>query len=99
MYLYTTHDEEETQQFQMQEWLLYTSTDMVNWQDCGAIASLKDFKWCKTDNGAWASQVVFLQQQMVYVLSYLGTRNWSFGVILSFRTFYRSDRKAISQSS
>ena len=28
----------------MKDWLLYTSTDMVNWQDRGAVASLKDFK-------------------------------------------------------
>lgn len=42
----------------MKDWLLYTSTDMVNWQDRGAVASLKDFKWYKGDNGAWAQQVV-----------------------------------------
>ena len=38
----------------MKDWLLYTSTDMVNWQDRGAVASLKDFKWFKGENGAWA---------------------------------------------
>jgi hypothetical protein len=42
----------------MKDWLLYTSTDMVNWQDRGAVASLKDFKWYKGDNGAWAECVV-----------------------------------------
>ena len=40
----------------MKDWLLYTSTDMVNWQDRGAVASLKDFKWFKGENGAWAEQ-------------------------------------------
>lgn len=42
----------------MKNWLLYTSTDMVNWQDHGAVASLQDFKWAKRDNGAWAEQVI-----------------------------------------
>lgn len=58
VYLYTTHDEDDAEGFKMKDWLLYTSTDMVNWQDHGAVASLKDFKWYKGDNGAWAEQVV-----------------------------------------
>ena len=47
VYLYTTHDEDGAEGFQMKDWLLYTSTDMVNWQNRGAVASLKDFKWFK----------------------------------------------------
>ena len=47
IYLYTTHDEDNSEGFNMQDWLLYTSTDMVNWQDHGAVASLKNFKWYK----------------------------------------------------
>lgn len=58
VYLYTTHDEDNAEGFAMRDWLLYTSTDMVNWQDRGAVASLKDFKWYDGDNGAWAEQVV-----------------------------------------
>ena len=58
VYLYTTHDEENAEGFIMKDWLLYTSTDMVNWQDHGAVASLRDFKWYKGDNGAWAEQVI-----------------------------------------
>lgn len=58
VYLYTTHDEDDSEGFKMRDWLLYTSTDMVNWQDRGAVASLKDFKWYKGDNGAWAECVV-----------------------------------------
>ena len=52
VYLYTTHDEDNAEGFLMKDWLLYTSTDMVNWQDHGAVASLKDFKWYKRQNGA-----------------------------------------------
>ena len=58
VYLYTTHDEDDAEGFKMKDWLLYTSTDMVNWQDHGAVASLRDFKWYKEQNGAWAAQVI-----------------------------------------
>lgn len=58
VYLFTSHDEDDGENFHMKDWLLYTSTDMVNWQDRGAVASLKDFKWYKGNNGAWAQQVV-----------------------------------------
>ncbi len=58
IFLYTTHDEDDADGFKMLDWLLYTSTDMVNWTDHGAVASLKDFAWNPRDNGAWAEQVV-----------------------------------------
>lgn len=58
VFLYTTHDEDDAEGFKMQDWLLYTSTDMVNWTDHGVVASLKSFDWVKRDNGAWAEQVV-----------------------------------------
>ena len=60
VFLYTTHDEDYASGygFFMKDWLLYTSEDMVNWQDHGAVASLKDFKWFKGEYGAWAAQVV-----------------------------------------
>jgi len=57
IFLYTTHDEDDADGFKMKDWLLYTSTDMVNWTDHGAVASLDDFKWYDGDNGAWALQV------------------------------------------
>lgn len=58
VFLYTTHDEDDAQGFKMLDWLLYSSTDMVNWTDHGIIASLKDFKWVTRDNGAWAQQCI-----------------------------------------
>ena len=58
IYLYTTHDEDDAEGFKMFDWLLYTSTDMVNWTDHGAVASLDDFKWYDGKNGAWAEQVI-----------------------------------------
>ena len=62
VYLYTTHDENNAGpgmgKFLMKDWLLYTSTDMVNWTDHGVVASLKDFVWGRQDNGAWAHQCI-----------------------------------------
>lgn len=58
VYLYTTHDENDADNFKMLDWLLYTSTDMVNWEDHGAVASLDAFSWRTRDNGAWALQVI-----------------------------------------
>lgn len=44
VYLYTTHDEDYAPEgmagFRMKEWLLYTSTDMVNWTDHDVIGRL-----------------------------------------------------------
>jgi len=58
IFLYTGHDEDDAFGFNMKNWLLYTSTDMVNWTDHGEVASLKNFKWVNTDNGAWAAQCI-----------------------------------------
>ena len=58
LYLYTSHDEDDAKGFKMLDWLLYTSTDMVNWTEHGAVASLKDFAWAPQDNGAWAVQCI-----------------------------------------
>jgi arabinoxylan arabinofuranohydrolase len=58
VFLYTGHDENDAKGFKMQNWLLYTSTDMVNWTEHGVVASLKDFKWANVDNGAWAPQCI-----------------------------------------
>jgi arabinoxylan arabinofuranohydrolase len=59
VYLYTTHDEDKTVRnfFTMNDWRCYSSTDMVNWTDHGAILSFKDFSWSRGD--AWAGQCVY----------------------------------------
>ena len=42
VYLYTSHDEDSTVNnfFTMYDWRCYSSKDMVNWTDHGAVASL-----------------------------------------------------------
>ena len=60
VYIYTSHDEDSTVNnfFTMYDWRCYSSTDMVNWTDHGAIASLKNFTWMDKTNGAWAPQCI-----------------------------------------
>lgn len=61
VYLYTTHDEDDAKGFTMYDWMLFTSTDMVNWTDHGVIASVraptKTFAWADGFN-AWAPQAI-----------------------------------------
>jgi len=68
LFLFTSHDaspedipdlnEKNSAGFFMYDWLLWSTTDMVNWTEHGAVASLKEFSWRTRDNGAWAIQTV-----------------------------------------
>ena len=68
LFLYTSHDaspedipdanEKNSAGFFMYDWLLWSTTDMVNWTEHGAVASLKEFTWRSRENGAWAIQTV-----------------------------------------
>src|ERR1035437_6018855 len=65
-YLYADHDEDVLVNnfFTMKDWRCFSSTDMVNWTDHGAVASLRNFKWAESgwgggfENGAWALQTI-----------------------------------------
>ncbi|AIZ65337.1 glycoside hydrolase (plasmid) [Hymenobacter sp. DG25B] len=58
VYLYAGHDEAPVSQEQyiMNEWLCYSSTDMVTWTEHPVPLRVTDFTWARAD--AWASQVV-----------------------------------------
>ena len=56
VYLYTTHDEDGSTWFTMNDWRLYTTTDMVNWTDHGTVLKYTDFSWGKAN--AWAAQCI-----------------------------------------
>jgi beta-xylosidase len=58
VYLYTGHDEAPAKQerYIMHEWLCFSSTDMVHWQEYPSPLNVKAFAWARDD--AWASQVV-----------------------------------------
>ena len=61
LFLYTSHDEDDAFGFKMFNWMLYTTTDMVNWTDHGIIAGVKEpnrtFAWAD-GHSAWAPQCV-----------------------------------------
>jgi beta-xylosidase len=58
LYLYTGRDEtrEGEKGYKMHEWRVYSTCDMVNWQDHGVPATVKTFAWAKSD--AYASDVI-----------------------------------------
>lgn len=68
VYLYTSHDEDVTVKnfFTMNDWRCYSSTDMVNWTDHGAVLSYKIFEWSRGD--AWAGQCIFRNGKFYYYL-------------------------------
>ena len=58
VYLYAGHDEapNDFNFYKMNEWLVYSTSDMVNWQEHPVPLKVTDFAWAKSD--AWASQVI-----------------------------------------
>ena len=58
LYVYTGHDEDTTVNnfFTMNEWRVYSTTDVVNWTDHGSPLRYSNFSWAKGD--AWAGQCI-----------------------------------------
>ena len=57
LYLYTGHDEARGgQQYTMNNYLCFSTTDMKTWNYYGSPWAAKDYKWATGD--AWASQVI-----------------------------------------
>jgi beta-xylosidase len=59
VYLYTGHDEAPvgTESYVMNEWLCFSSADMIHWEEHPVPLKASDFKWAKGD--AYASQVTY----------------------------------------
>lgn len=58
VYLFVDHDEDDALYFKMKDWMLYSTTDMVNWTYRGTPMSTATFQWAKQGDNAWASQAV-----------------------------------------
>lgn len=56
LYVYTGHDQDGADFFWMNEWRVYSTTDMVNWTDHGSPLDLASFAWA--DERAWAAQAI-----------------------------------------
>ncbi|MFB9235698.1 family 43 glycosylhydrolase [Plantactinospora siamensis] len=57
VYLYTGHDEDNSTWFNMKEWRVWSSADMVNWTDHGSPLNIASFSWARSD--AWAGQAIY----------------------------------------
>ena len=72
LYLYVGHDEyyegqdsaSGGKEFNITEWLCYSTTDMKTWTDHGSVLKPTDFKWAVGE--AWASQVVEKKGKFYY---------------------------------
>jgi beta-xylosidase len=56
VYLYCGHDQSERNGYDLREWLVYSSTDMVNWTEHPVPLRATDFEWASGE--AWAAQVI-----------------------------------------
>lgn len=69
VYLYTGHDVAKDNRtfFEMHDWLVFSSKDMVNWERHGSKLSVKDFSWAKGD--AWAAHVIEKQGKFYWYVT------------------------------
>jgi beta-xylosidase len=63
VYLYTGHDEQfvGAEDYRMYDYRLWTSTDMINWKNKGAVLRYSDFDWARGDEktgNAYAGHVI-----------------------------------------
>lgn len=56
IYVYTSHDEKDAAYFDMWDWRLFSTADLVTWQDHGSVFRVKDFAWAK--QYAWAPDAI-----------------------------------------
>lgn len=58
VYLYVGHDEAPARKefYEMHEWLIFSSADMVNWEERAALNVVETFDWASGD--AWAAHTI-----------------------------------------
>ena len=89
LYLYVGHDEyyegQDTanggKEFNITEWLCYSTSDMKTWTDHGSVLRPSDFKWADTVTAkvgtAWAAQVVERGGKFYYYTTVQGQAPYS----------------------
>lgn len=85
VFLYAGHDEAPNDFFfyKMNEWLVYSSTDMVNWQEHPVPLRTSDFTWASGD--AWAAQVIERNKKFYWyvTVSHASIEGKAIGVAIS----------------
>lgn len=56
LFVYTSHDQDTATGFNMEDWRVFSTTDMINWTDHGAVLSLNEIPWA--DRYAWAPDCI-----------------------------------------
>lgn len=78
VYLYTGHDEQApgVSGFLMNDWHVFSSSDLATWTDHGEVLRIQDFSWAVAD--AWASHVVQRNGRFYWYVSANGrdTSTW-----------------------
>jgi beta-xylosidase len=69
VYLYTGHDEPPpgVDNYVMNDWLCFSSTDMVNWKEHPVPLKAADFSWAKGD--AYASKVIYRNNKFYWYVA------------------------------
>jgi beta-xylosidase len=57
LYVYPSHDTDTAKWFNMEDWHVFSTTNMKDWKDHGVAFGLKDISWAK--RYAWAPDCVF----------------------------------------
>lgn len=57
VYLICGHDTAEKEEYEMPEWVLYTSKNMTDWEYKGSVMKATDISWRSNNTSAWASQM------------------------------------------
>ncbi|MHA7964848.1 family 43 glycosylhydrolase [Paenibacillus sp. CAU 1782] len=70
VYLYTGHDLDiATNSYKMFDWRVFSTTDMVNWTDHGAVLDVTAFSWANQTQDANASHVIHRNGKFYYFVS------------------------------
>ncbi len=56
LYVYTSHDEDDATYFDMLDWHVFSTDNLTDWTDHGAVLSLDNIKWAK--KWAWAPDAI-----------------------------------------
>ncbi len=74
VYLYTGHDLDiATNSYKMFDWRVFSSKDMVNWTDHGAVLDVTAFSWANQTQDANASHVIHRNGKFYYFVSVSST--------------------------
>ena len=94
VYLFTSHDEDDAvgHSFKMKNWMVYTTTDMVNWTDHGIVAGIEEpyntFPWVdRNSNSAWAPKAIVRNGKWYLYVCFQYKRHLCMGVAVADNPF------------